>query len=563
MKKTFLVFILNIIFVAGFSQTTDNDTQKLVTLCKVWGFLKYYHPIVARGKKDWDKELLLKLPLIKAAKSKTDINKIYTEWINSLGKVKKNNHKIDSTIIFTKNLNMAWLDDTATFNKELIQKLNYIKDNRSEHHNYFIGGFSSQPFKHEKIYKDSLFPSEGLRLISLFRYWNVINYYYPYKYVIGQDWNKVLEEMIPLFKNAKDTVDYNVAMLLLTSKINDSHAFFNTKYTSKFLGYYYPAFRCKIIDDKAIVNDFWNDTLAKENDIKFGDVIIKLNNRNLADVIRERMKYVGASNEPTKLQRLSPMLFNSNIDSCLITYERNGQINSKFIKLYRFRRFHYKWRLKSDVVCKELEDSIGYINMGILKRKQVDSVMKIMMAKKAIIFDIRNYPNGTMYAISSYLNKKVMPFAKFTQADLTYPGMFKWSATYYCGKKRALLSWVTTYKAPKKINYNYYEGKVVLLFNEETQSHAEFTCMALQTAPNVKCIGSQTAGADGNVCLFTFPGGYQTYFTGLGVYYPDGRETQRIGIVPDINVNPTIEGVKNKKDEVLERAVAYIKTGKL
>jgi C-terminal processing protease CtpA/Prc len=46
--------------------------------------------------------------------------------------------------------------------------------------------------------------------------------------------------------------------------------------------------------------------------------------------------------------------------------------------------------------------------------------------------------------------------------------------------------------------------------------------------------------------------------TGIGVYYPDGRETQRIGIVPDIEIKPTIEGLKLKRDEVLEKAIEVI-----
>ena len=104
--------------------------------------------------------------------------------------------------------------------------------------------------------------------------------------------------------------------------------------------------------------------------------------------------------------------------------------------------------------------------------------------------------------------------------------------------------------------------KVVILINEQTQSQAEFTTMALQTAPDAKIIGSQTAGADGNVVSIIFPGNYGTWMTGLGVFYPDGRETQRMGIVPDIEVKPTIEGIKQGKDEVLERAIEYLNTGK-
>jgi carboxyl-terminal processing protease len=53
-------------------------------------------------------------------------------------------------------------------------------------------------------------------------------------------------------------------------------------------------------------------------------------------------------------------------------------------------------------------------------------------------------------------------------------------------------------------------GKVILLGDEQTQSHAEFTMMALKTAPDVTIVGSPTAGADGNVSLIALPGGLRT-----------------------------------------------------
>ena len=47
--------------------------------------------------------------------------------------------------------------------------------------------------------------------------------------------------------------------------------------------------------------------------------------------------------------------------------------------------------------------------------------------------------------------------------------------------------------------------------------------------------------------------------SGIGVYYPDGTETQRVGIVPDVEVKPTIKGLTEGKDEVLEKALEWIK----
>lgn len=89
--------------------------------------------------------------------------------------------------------------------------------------------------------------------------------------------------------------------------------------------------------------------------------------------------------------------------------------------------------------------------------------------------------------------------------------------------------------------------------------HAEFTLMALRTAPDVTVVGSPTAGADGNVSLIALPGGLRTYFSGLGVYYPDRSPTQRVGIVPDAPVTPTVEGIRNGVDEVLEHALRLVR----
>jgi C-terminal processing protease CtpA/Prc len=43
--------------------------------------------------------------------------------------------------------------------------------------------------------------------------------------------------------------------------------------------------------------------------------------------------------------------------------------------------------------------------------------------------------------------------------------------------------------------------------------------------------------------------------SGIGVFYPDHRATQRVGITPDILVTATLAGIKAGKDEVLDRAV--------
>jgi C-terminal processing protease CtpA/Prc len=115
---------------------------------------------------------------------------------------------------------------------------------------------------------------------------------------------------------------------------------------------------------------------------------------------------------------------------------------------------------------------------------------------------------------------KSTPFVKFTRGSIENPGLFTFSEPLNIGME----------------NEDYYKGKVVILINEVSQSSAEYHTMAYRVHPNATVIGSTTAAADGNVSRFLLPGGINTMITGIGVYYPDGRETQRIGIVPDIEI---------------------------
>ena len=46
-----------------------------------------------------------------------------------------------------------------------------------------------------------------------------------------------------------------------------------------------------------------------------------------------------------------------------------------------------------------------------------------------------------------------------------------------------------------------------------------------------------------------------TSISGIGVFYPDKRPTQGIGIVPDVVVKPTIAGIRTGSDEVLEEQI--------
>ncbi|UCH93815.1 MAG: hypothetical protein JSV88_26595 [Candidatus Aminicenantes bacterium] len=68
-------------------------------------------------------------------------------------------------------------------------------------------------------------------------------------------------------------------------------------------------------------------------------------------------------------------------------------------------------------------------------------------------------------------------------------------------------------------------------------------------------VGQPTAGTNGNVNPFTLPGGYRVSWTGMRVLKHDGSQHHGIGIIPHVRVERTIKGVKQGRDEFLEKAI--------
>ncbi|HJZ88723.1 MAG TPA: S41 family peptidase [Polyangia bacterium] len=107
-----------------------------------------------------------------------------------------------------------------------------------------------------------------------------------------------------------------------------------------------------------------------------------------------------------------------------------------------------------------------------------------------------------------------------------------------------------------------YRGKTVMLIDERAISQSEHTALFFEMAAGTKFVGTRTPGANGDVTNLVVPGGIFMSFSGHDVRHADGRQLQRIGIVPDIEVIPTLAGIRAHKDEVLERALRYVKDGR-
>ena len=542
--QKYLVIMLSIILLSCNHEQQLSTTQKLHLTAKVWGFLKYYHPKVNEGKINWDQQLVDVIAKLDDVKTKQDLSETCINWIESLGEVQPciNCETKNENEYFDKNFDLSWLENEI-FTSALIEKLVYIKQNRTQRQHFISLDGANQIYNNETLYTASQWNEENVRLITLFKYWNVIEYFYPYKYVIDQDWDVVLLEMIPKFQQIKSELDYHVLLRELTVKLCDSHSGFITDLVRQHAGRKFIASDFMIINNKAVLYDFYDDSLAKVDDLRFGDAILAVNDTSVSDIYKKNEKYINGSNESVKtLWNSSRWICNGNTDSVKITFDRMGKISTKTVRRY----LPSSWNRKSDPEKKWeiLNGNIGYVNMeeDVVTLENLPQMMKELTNTKAIIFDLRGYPPFIWNEVVGYLNYEKKVFASYIQPDLTYPGRFIKFNADSLGIR----------------NPSPYKGKVVILMNEETISRGESFVMALQTVEGAFTVGRQTSGADGNVADYIFFDDKTTWITGLGVFYPDGGETQRIGIIPDIEVPPNLEDIRMGRDAILERAIEVI-----
>src|SRR5262249_42865684 len=92
---------------------------------------------------------------------------------------------------------------------------------------FYVGlapGIGNPVFVHERSYKEIRFPDPGYQLLGLYRIWNIVQYWFPYRDVLGEDWNGVLANFIPRIAMAKDQASFKLQMMALIAHIHDTHA---------------------------------------------------------------------------------------------------------------------------------------------------------------------------------------------------------------------------------------------------------------------------------------------------------------------------------------------------
>ena len=529
-------------------ELTPLQIGNLATLARVWGFLKYHHPAITAGKHQWDYDLFRIMPQILSARSRQDANELLAKWIDSLGSIDECGICAQLSPVGLKlKPDLDWIHDSKSLGVALSQRLETIYRNRVKDRQYYVTlhGIGNPVFQHEPEYAALKFPDSGFQLLGLLRLWNIVEYWAPDRDVVGEDRSSVLNEFIPRAALAKDHDAYGRVMMAAIAQIHDTHANLWSA-----LNLRPPAGSCRLpvnvrfVNDKAIVTGFTSDSGERTTGLRPGDEIADIDGVPVSQLIADWAPLFADSNDAARLRDVARNLMKGGCGSVRIDVRRDNTLLATNLARTPVSEAGTP-SVTHDLpgpTFRLLSKDVAYLKLSSVKTTDVPTYIESAKGTRGLIVDIRNYPSEfVVFALGSLFVQRTTPFAVFTKADLSNPGAFHAESPVSL-----------TPSVP------HYNGKVVILVDETTQSQAEYTAIALRASPNAIIVGSTTAGADGDVSDIHLPGEFRTMITGLGVFYPDGSPTQRVGVRVDVKVSPTVDGIRDGRDEVLESGIRQI-----
>ena len=277
--------------------------------------------------------------------------------------------------------------------------------------------------------------------------------------------------------------------------------------------------------------------------------ILAINGNPIDDLINDSLVYVPISHKDEMMNDVALELC-STFDANFIynialksPLEKMDTIQlSPWYRSYRpGRASYYKDHLAS---YRKFLGNITYLNFDEISYDEFKNISADLVNAKSIIIDLRGYPNiGTeiFSVLGLFKNIKDSVMWMF-KPNVTKPDKVTFNSF-------TETNWTLKRAIPQ------ISAKIVLVTDHHAQSYAESVIGYLSELDNVTIVGSQTAGINGNVNRFTLPGGYAYRYTGMKVLKHDGSRLHGIGFLPDVEVRPTIQGIIEGRDEVLEKAI--------
>jgi C-terminal processing protease CtpA/Prc len=402
-------------------------------------------------------------------------------------------------------------------------------------------------YRRDPTYAEMSQPALEYRQLAVIRAWNVIHWFYPYLSLIG-DWDAVLPEFLARMDVPMTGRDYALAMLEMMTRVPDGHtSLWGRPDVSAPFGDTGLPIQVRWIEGSAVAVRVSAE--VERAGLERGDAIRAVDGESVAARIDRLRKYMTASTPASLRYRIGrTWLFAGEAGStAVLTVEKlDGTVRE--VRLVRDPKSAMPPPASGEVI-RILPGNWGYVDLTRLTVADVPELFEKVEATRGLIMDMRGYPQGTAWSIAPRINtRKASVGALFRRRQVGAFSEEEGEAGYYFSQPLPPL-------APGD---SLYARPTVMLIDERAISQSEHSGLFFEAASGTMFVGTPTAGANGDVTAFSVPGGIWIGFTGHDVRHADGRQLQRVGLVPHVEAAPTRAGIAAGRDEVLDRAVQHL-----
>jgi len=361
--------------------------------------------------------------------------------------------------------------------------------------------------------------------------WNILQHSYPYFDVIETDWNEVLRITIDQMLNTQTQEEGIKVLQQMMAKLQDGHVFISH---ASMVNLAPLPVLVDYIEDQIVV------LASNEDQLKAGDILMEIDGKSVLELLEKQVALQSGTLQWRRRRALNALTLGEKENNSTLKIKRNG--DQLAIEIARNGRPPLSTRPDSIV---HLDNNIYYINLDQVRMPEIEKQIEQIAKAKGVVFDLRGYLRGNHNVISYMINRPVQS-AKWNVPQIIYPNMENTPAYDTSGR------WTIEPKAPK------IQGKIVFITGGGAISYAESFMGIIEHYKLAKIVGSTTAGANGNVNPFTTMGGFRFSWTGMKVLKQDGSQHHLIGIKPTVPMQPTIKGIQEGRDELLEKAIEIV-----
>lgn len=372
----------------------------------------------------------------------------------------------------------------------------------------------------------------GVGLAAVVVSWNAFQHFYPYFDVIESDWSAELDRALVRGLAARSFDEQLANLDRLVAGLVDGHG--NVQHLDA-AGRGALPFDTRWIDRHLVV------TATADPAFAVGDAVVAVDGLPVSEWLARMLERTSGSPQWGLVRAARKLAYGRKGSTVALELERPD--GSRYSVTPERRSRTSVVHERSGPAVGPLDGGIYYVDLERAPWPEIAKHIDQIASAPGVVFDLRGYPKGNHQILGHLLGepdqRKWMHVPHITRPDRHSVDWLK-------------LGWNLQPAAPR------IGGAVVFLTDGRAISYAESVMGFVEGYRLGQIVGSETAGANGNVHFLAVPGGFRVRWTGMKVLRHDGERLHGIGIPPTRRARPTLAGFRAGRDEVLEAGLAAI-----